>query len=210
MLVSEMLSEIRDHGFDDLTDSRILSFLNDTYFDVCSREAWPFLEATAAATVDASGKLTAPTDVSKVLKLVDTANSRSLAPMRLDSFTGTYSGDLTASGDPFAYFFVGNDLYVYPIPASASLTLRYIGRPDALTVTPDSEPILPTQHHRVVVLGSLVKCYMMEDDFENSAMFTNAYEKRIFDMRQDLWTRNYDRPDVMLDVDEPDDAEYLV
>jgi hypothetical protein len=210
MMVSEMLSEVRDHGFDDLTDSRILSFLNDTYWDICSREAWPFLEATATATVDSTGKVTAPTNIDKVLSINDTGQGRNLQPMRLDAFTDTYSANLTRTGDPFAYFFIGGDLYVYPISTSNSLTIRYIRRPAALTVAPDSEPILPTQHHRVVVLGSLVKCYMMEDDFENASMFTNAYEKRIFDMRNHLWFQQYDRTDTIQDVDGTDDADFLI
>lgn len=210
MQVSEMLAEIRDHGFDDLTDSRILSFLNDTYWDICSREAWPFLEATAAVSVDSNGLVTSPTDIDKVLSLHDTGLGRSLSPMRLDDFSSTYASNLTRTGDPFAYFFIGDDLYVYPIGTSNSLVVRYIRRPAALTVSPDSSPIMPVQHHRAVVLGSLIKCYMMEDDFENASMFTNAYEKKLFDMRNNLWFQQYDRTDTIMDVDEPDDVDYLV
>src|SRR5688572_31941548 len=110
-----MLAEIRDHGFDDLTDSRILSFLNDTYYDICTREPWPFLEATAAVTVNSDGKVTSPTSIDKVLSFHDTGIGRSLTPMRLDDFSTTYSSNLTQTGDPYAYFFIGDELYVYPI-----------------------------------------------------------------------------------------------
>jgi hypothetical protein len=209
VLVSEMLAEIRDHGFDDLTDSRILSFLNDTYYDICTREAWPFLEATASATVNSDGKVTAPTNIDKVLSFHDTGVGRSLSPMRLDDFSSTYASNLTQTGDPYSYYFIGDDVYVYPISSSNSLTVRYIRRPIALTVSPDASPILPIQHHRAVVLGSLVKCYMMEDDFENASMFTNAFEKKLFDMRNNLWFKQYDRTDTIMDVDEPDDVDYL-
>lgn len=210
MLVSEMLSEIRDHGFDDLTDTRILSFLNDTYFDVCSREPWPFLEASAAVTVDAAGKVTSPTNINKVLAIVPTtAGAPRLVPSRLDEFTKAWGSQLSQSGDPHTYFFIGNDLYVYPIPATAALTVRYVRTPDPLTVSPDSSPIIPSRHHRVVVLGGLQKCYVMEDDPDQAATFTNMFEQRIMQMRNDLWMQQYDRTQTLQDLDDEDWVDWL-
>lgn len=204
MLVSEMIAEIRDFGFDDLTDTRLLGFLNDTYWDVCSREPWPFLEATASATVDTSGKVTSPTDIGKVLRLVDTGTGAALQPVRLDDHTGGNAVQLALTGNPDRYFFIGSDVYVYPISTSNSLTIRYVRVPPPLTSTPDSSPILPLRHHRVIVLGSLVKCYMMEDDPDNAALNTNAFEQRISQMRSDLWVQQYDRTQIIQDVDEDD------
>lgn len=211
MLVSEMIAEIRDFGFDDLTDTRLLGFLNDTYWDVCTREPWPFLEATASATVDATGLVTSPTDISKVLSISDTVVGTKLQPQRLDDFTQTNATQLTLTGNPDRYYFIGDQLYVYPLSTSNSLTLRYIRIPAALTSTPDATPILPLRHHRVIVLGSLVKCYMMEDDPENAALNISAYEQKIAQMRSDLWFHQYDRPQVIKDLDTDDDwMDWLV
>jgi hypothetical protein len=202
MLVSEMLSEVRDHGFDDLTDTRILGFLNDTYWDICSREAWPFLEASAALVTDGTGLVTSPDDVSKVLSITaNTAGSPNLQPRDLGEFSKMHGEELALTGTPHTYYFVGNNVYVYPIPASSDHTIRYIRNPDALTVSPDSSPILPTQHHRVIVLGSLVKCYTLEDDPEQAGIFTNMYEQRLMQMRNDLWRRQFDRTDVIVDME---------
>lgn len=209
MLVSEMLAEIRDHGFDDLTDTRLLGFLNDSYWDVCSREPWPFLEATASATVDSNGKVTSPTDIGAVLKFVDTVVGTTLEPMRDDEFLSTNSLITTQTGDPNKYHFVGNDVYVHPISTSNSLTLRYIRIPSALTTSPDATPILPERHQRVIVLGALIKCYFMEDDTDNVAASTNLYEQKISQMRRDLWMRQYDRPDSIQDMDEADWVDWL-
>lgn len=210
MLVSEMLAEMRDHGFDDLTDTRLLGFINDTYYDVVSREPWPFLEKQVVPTVSsADGSVTSPTDIDKVLKLVDTTLGVRLEPKRGDEFLQMYADLLTTTGNPLLYYFVGSQLYVYPIPTSATLKLQYLAIPAALTSTPDSTPILPTRHHRVLVLGSLVKCYMLEDDAENAAVFTNMYEQRIQQMRADLWMRQYDRPDSIQDVDGNDWVDFL-
>lgn len=205
-----MITEIRDHGFDDLTDTRILSFLNDTYFDVCAREPWPFLEKQSALTVNASGVVTSPTDISKIISIVNTTeNMPKLLPWRLDTFTKAYGARLTEAGDPYIYYFLGETLNVWPIPSSATLTARYIRVPAALTVTPDSSPILPARHHRVIVLGSLVKCMNMEDDAENAAVFTNLFEQRLMQMRNDLWMQQYDRTDTIQDLDGADEVDWL-
>lgn len=211
MLVSEMLAEMRDHGFDDLTDTRLLGFINDTYYDVVSREPWPFLEKVAVPTVsNADGSLTAPTDIKQILKLVDTTQGTRLEPMRADEFFQLNANQLALTGNPLLYYFVGAQTYVFPIPTAATLKLQYIATPAALTTTPDSTPILPTRHHRVLVLGALVKCYMLEDDAENAAVFTNMYEQRLQQMRNDLWMRQYDRPDRIEDVDGQDWVDWLI
>lgn len=209
MLVSEMLAEMRDHGFDDLTDARLLGFINDTYYDVISREPWPFLEKEAVPTVDTSGALTTPTDIKQILKLVDTTMGTRLEPMRNDEFLQLNASNLTTTGNPYAYYFIAEQPYVFPIPTTPTLKLFYIATPAALTSTPDSSPILPARHHRLIVLGSLVKCYMLEDDAENAAVFTNMYEQRMTQMRNDLWMQQFDRPDRIENVDEYDWVDWL-
>src|SRR6266545_448531 len=114
-----MINMIRDQGFDDLTDTRILSFLQYSYNDVWSRESWPFKENTSSAlTLNVGGKVTVPADIGKVIKLVDTSQGLALWHQRLDEFTEQNSTQLTLAGDPDRYFFIGNDLYVWPIPTS--------------------------------------------------------------------------------------------
>lgn len=202
MLVSEMFSEVRDHGFDDITDARLLGFVNDTYFDICSRENWPFLELSASATVDATGLVTSPTDIGKVIKVVDSGLGTILEPLRLDSFTAHNAKQLTLTGNPYSYYFIGDSLYVYPISTSNNLTIRYVRIPTALTSSPDSTPILPARHQRTIVLGTLVKCFLLEDDAENAGVFSQMLETRLAQMRDDLWKHQVDRPDTVLDVDE--------
>lgn len=210
MVVSEMLSEIRDHGFDDLTDTRILGFLNAIYRNVCTRYPWPFMERTATLTVNANGLVTSPTDINKIVRIVNTATGQRVRPRRMDDFTSSHSAHLDLGGDPLEYYFIGSQIYVWPISTSAPLTVRYIRRVPALTVSPDAAPILPEDHHDVLILGALIRCYMMEDDFENSAMFTNAFEKRFQDMMADLIIENYDQTDTILDVDETDYVDLLM
>lgn len=209
MLVSEMLAEIRDHGFDDLTDTRLLGFINDAYWNVALREAWPFLEEQAVPTFDSSGKLLTPTDVFAVKGLFNTTSGVNLEPMRRDEFRRRHGMEMTQTGDAQLYYFVGRSLYIWPVPSSPTLVLDYVGTPAALTVTPDATPILPEPFHRLVVLGALVRCYMLEDDPENAQLFRGFFEENVSQIRSAMWFRQYDRTDRIYDVDEPDPVDWL-
>lgn len=207
MLVSEMISEIQDHGFEDLSSARILGWLNDTYLSLCAEEPWPFLEATATPTVNASGLITAPTDINKVLSLTDTSTGTVLIPKRANEFTKMFASNLSLAGSPAYYYYLADSIFIYPIPTTATLNIKYIKVPAALTVSPDSSPIFPSAHHRLVVVGALVKAYAMEDDPEQAAAFMSMYDAQYQKMRQNLWIKwQYDRPDNIEDVFALDDV----
>ena len=205
MLASEMVTEVRDHGFDDLTESRILSFLNDAYLDICSREPWPFLEATATLTVNASGLVTSPTDVQAVLNIYDTTDGGKLEPQRLDDITDLYGTDLDpAAAQARHYYFVGSSIYLYPVPSN-TLKINYIRTPALLTTSPDTSPILPTHAHRLLVTGALAKAAVMEDDPDLAAVYTNMFETRLSQARSAMWMRQYDKTETIQDVFYEDD-----
>lgn len=207
MLVSEMVSEVRDHGFDDLTESRILSFLNDTYLDICSREPWPFLEATATLTVSAAGLVTAPTDIRSILNIYDATNGGKLQPQRLDDISDLYGQNLAESASQARhYYFIAGALYVYPVP-SAVLKANYIKNPAILTASPDTSPILPVHVHRLLVTGALAKAAVMEDDPDLAAVYTNMFETRLSQARSALWMRQYDQPESIQDMFWEDDLD---
>lgn len=202
MLTSEMIADVRAHGFDDTAEATVLSLLNDAYYDVCSREPWPFLEATATLTVDTTtGKITSPTNIQAVLSMSETNSGRSLYPMRLDEFTDTYAASLTRAADAKLYYTIANDYYLYPIPSNGTYVMRYVITPTALTASPDSVPIIPTMHHRVIVMGALAKLAVMEDDPDLSAVYTNMFETRLQQMRGSIWSRQYDEVDTIGVVD---------
>lgn len=204
MNVSDMMAELNDFGFSDITSSRMLSFINDAYWDVCSRENWPFLEKVAVPTVDVSGAITAPTDISKVQRFVDTGLGTRLEPVREDAWALWHANELTKTGNPNSYFFVGEQLFVYPISTSNTLMLSYVSFPPPLTISPDSAPVLPLRHHKVVVWGALVQAYFLEDDADNASFADQQFEARIDKMRNDLWGQQTDRPDTIEDVDGTD------
>ena len=208
MLTSELVEDVRSFGFDDLQDEIILAHLNDAYFDVCSREAWPFLELTATLTVDpTTGEITSPSGIQAVINIVDTTNKVTMIPYRSDDFTQKYVGYLNDTGNAARYYTVGNSFFLHPIPSGNTYVARYIAEPDPLTVSPDATPLLPTMHHRILTLGALARAAIAEDDAELSSFYTDAFERRINRMRQSVWMKQYDRTDVIEDLDWEDYAD---
>ena len=210
-----MILELRDHGFDDLVDSRLLSFLNDTYYEFCSLEVWPFLEtSTAALTTTANNSvLTLPADVRAVLSIVNTTTGNTLSPERRATIVKRFARYLTQVGEPSFYYRIGPAWGVYPVPGSAyNLLIDYVKRPAALTTVItgglDSTPIFPVDHHRVLVLGALARANNMEDDSATGQYYDGLYAAKVDRIRNDLWGWQYDRPDRLIDLFDNDAFDY--
>ena len=210
------LNDIKDamkaHGFTDMLDSDMEAIINDAYFDVCSRDTWPFLEATATVNL-AQGTSIVPTpaDFGSVIAVSLDSASIPLVPVRLDDITKRFTGMLTSTGLPMYYYFIGDQMNVYPVPdAVYSTTFRYLRIPTRLdTTNPGTSdiPLLPDRHRRVILLGALVSANAMEDDTDLAAWFQGQYEHRLQLMTQDLWKKQWDRPEQMFGIN--DEWDYI-
>jgi len=203
-----MIDEMNDHGFTDTSVIRKVALINDTVWDICSREPWPFLEKKLTLTFD--GINTAPTnfpsDFRAAVSLIRTDTGAPLDPERYDVMKRRYGQTLTQSGDPCVYYFLAGKLNVYFLPsAQTTLDLEYLAtHPKLVQASLETDLLIPAQHHRAVVLGSLYKLYDMDDDFDIGASFQAQYEDRITKMRNELWTKQYDRPDRIFGIDDFD------
>ncbi len=200
--VQDLMDAMTDHGFSDTTVARKTELINDAYQDICSREAWPFLEKQAtAATVAGNATLASqPADFSDAISLIIDSTSDILVPMRLDDVTKRFSGSLTQRGKPAYYYFIAGQITLYPVPdAIYSLTLSYVSSPAKLINTTDV-PLLPDRHARAILLGAVASAYDMEDDTDLAMKFDAKFEKRIATMKYDLMTRQFDRPDTVYDM----------
>ena len=215
-LTSDMVLELRDHGFDDttvFTDSRLLSFLNDTYLEFCALEVWPFLEVSSASLVTTVGNkvLITPTDLRAVLGIVNTTTGRIMNPERRETMVKQFASSLTTRGEPGFYYPLGQTINLMRIPdAVYALQFDYVKRPAALTTVItgglDSTPIFPVDHHRVLVLGALSRANSMDNDPATSAFYDQLYQGKIQKIRNDLWGWQYDRPDRIVDIFSENDA----
>lgn len=206
--VQDLLDEINDHGFTDTSVTRKVALINDTVWDICSREPWPFLEGTMLLTFDGTNPYPSnwPSDFRSVLTVVRTDNGDPLDPERYDVMERKWGNQLSSGGQPVIYYFLGDQMRVWYLPgADTTLRLDYLRQHAALTETSvETDILIPAQHHRAILLGTLYKLYDMDDDYDIGASFQAQYEDRILKMRNQLWERQYDRPERIYGIDDFD------
>lgn len=204
--VQDMLDELSDHGFEDTGVPRKLAMLNDTVADISSREPWPFLEATVDLNFDGTSPVPSnfPADFRAALVLVRSDTGQALEWKRADVMYREHGSEMTKSGDPLYFYFIGKELRVWQAPSASTglVHMPYIRtHPTLLQSDTEDAILIPPQHHRVIVLGTLYKLYDMEDDFDLAQRFQAEYEARLATMRSELWVSQYDRPDRIYDID---------
>lgn len=209
MTVQDMIDEFNDHGFTDTGVVRKVALINDTIWDICSREPWPFLEKSAQLDFDgtSASPTNMPADFRAVLSLRRNDNGDPLDPERYDVMARKWGNVLTQTGQPVIYYFLGSALNIWYVPSVGSnvLTLEYLCHQPALNqASVETDFLIPPQYHRAVVLGALYKLYDMDDDFDIGASFQQQYEDRILKMRNELWMRQFDRPDRIYGIDDFD------
>src|SRR6266705_470493 len=160
MNVADILSELDDNGFEDTDVSRKVALINDVIQDVCSREAWPFLEKSSNITLTAGvEQVTLPSDFRAALALVIPGQGV-VMPERQETVTKTYRSGAAATANkavPGLYYFIGSSMYLYPAPnTDYPAILRYL----AVSADVDqngtaADIIIPNRHARVITLGVL-------------------------------------------------------
>lgn len=206
MTPQDILDALSDYGFTDTTTTRKMEKINSTIFDITTREPWPFMELSTTLDFDGTNSVPSnwPADFQSELDIIDLSTGRKLQPMRLQEADAALNLALSQSGTPLYYYFIGRQLNVAPIPPAGTAThrMRYIHiHPAVLQTDPESAILVPKEHHEVVLLGTLVKLYDMEDDTDLSVRFQQLYEKKYSDMRGAVWMRQYDRPDHIVITD---------
>lgn len=210
--VSEILSELGDHGFSDTSTTRKVGVINDTIWEICARSPWPFLEKTVDLTFNGISAVptNVPSDLRAILGLAMKTDGRMLSYYRIeevDKLFGTSGVDTT--GTVFGWYQqAGVPTFVQIPNTSDSIRMRYIMIPPKITdTTLEAGIIIPPRHHRVITLGSLYKLYDMEDDPDLSARFETHYENRIQMMTDDLWHQQYDQPEYIV-ISDPEFDSY--
>lgn len=205
MTLDDMYTEMELYGFDDFEDSQKLLLLNEAYFDIVTREPWPFMEKTIEMTVPSgttqitnNSFANSPADMNAVLSFTDITHDVIMIPERGDVIEKNYKIN-NLNVYPERYYFVGEDLYLYPAPTGdTTYRLYYVRTPIAATDTgQDSDSntyLIPPRHHSIIVYGALVKAFLVNDD-PQAAAFQNMFEQRYQQMRNDAWMQQYDRTD---------------
>lgn len=215
MNVATIMDIFVSYGFetdDEMTDDRKLEALNETYWEVLAREAWPFLQSSVTLAFDGSTMApnNDPGDINSVITAVRTDNGLFLEPWRMDDFYETYAGSLTTAGSPLLYFFEGGNLRVYPVPSSTDAVLiKYMKvAPELTALSVEGDILLPKRYHRsVLVMGTLSKLAVMQDDLEMGQGYGNLFEVAVTRMTDDLLTEQSQRTEF-IHINDPDNWDY--
>lgn len=197
MTIDEILTEISDvWRFADYSSAERLVAVNNTYYDVCRRFPWPFLEATTTLTTSAGDNTpTTPSDMKQIKALVIPAYDVKLQPERRDALLGKFY-DLSTTGIPINYYFIGTTLYLYPTPdAVYSITMDYIKKPTALAGGgAENTILLPAEYHELLTIGAAYRLSVRDTDLQTTSFLRNMFEERLQAMQHDLLTTQIDRP----------------
>lgn len=196
MTGEELAARFRAEGFDYLTTSQALEFINDAYqVDICDAEDWPFLEAETTGS--------APLTISDLRSLKYVGNSVSEVPLRPRD-TGDLNSlnwNLQEAGDPRYYYITGGTtIKVFPTSTN-SLLVRYYKTPAKLTSS--TSPLLPERFHSLIVDGAVARAYENSDDYELAQSKEAKFQTRLGRMREALLGPYLDGPTEFIEVTDP-------
>jgi hypothetical protein len=206
IIMSAWLDTMEDYGFDDLERTTLARLLDDAHKENCLREPWPFLERQETITqAGGDDTLTTTATLGKVISIVNTSDIVTLVPLRTDGQLKDYVYDLTETGIPSHYYFIADQLYLWPIPAATTtIKIRFLTEPTTLTKDSDDTDIIwPSKHDSVILYAALSKAYYINDDPQGSAM-QQVMEARLQVARADLWMKQFDRTDRVIVLDDND------
>lgn len=118
----------------------------------------------AFAAADKSKAL--PTDVYGVLSVRNDTDDTKL--YQLDGWDAQVRAypNRDEQGDPYHYRVLGNNLHLYPVPASAkTIEIFYRASPTAMSADGDT-PGIPVRYHDALVIGALMEAYLDDADYE--------------------------------------------
>lgn len=189
MNAEDLTTEFAARGFDYLSTSRRLIYINDAYLiDVCETENWPFLRASAEGTAPLT-----ISDLRSVEAVVDSTQATKLRPLDQREITDSYDTNLTTTGSPTLYYQTGETtLGVYPSNTSDTLLVTYWKAPAALSGS--ETPILPARFHSLIVDYAVARAYEDSDDYELAQNARENADGRLAKMRESLLGWNRDLP----------------
>lgn len=212
MDIQDILDLTDEQGFDDIDEDLKLHFINMAIEDIAAEAPWPYLEATltvdASSDIDqATGEIEGLTGVARaILKIINTDSfGRKVSWIRRDEHLEAHGSQLADTGDASRYFTFGEKWYVWPIPASGTYVIDYLQLELEVDAdTTESEILLPARKHEAILLRTLYRLYMQDEDLETAGGFKAQYDEYLVRMREDLFKKQYDRPDRIFMIDEDD------
>lgn len=174
MQLSDIRTRCKDRWRDPtnaiLTDANWTAYINDAYSDVkAASPFWPWAQASSSSITIAQGVRSGalPTDVLGVTAVYNVTDQTAMEPVEGSDRPYRIWPDQVEQGVAGAYRLRGSVLEVYPLPdKTTTLKIEYQSVPADLAADADV-PVFPSQFHRMLVAGALVRAY--EDDGASAA-----------------------------------------
>ena len=197
-----MQTEFYARGYDYLNEdtagrTRAKRWLNESYLELCERADWPFLEA------DISGvsPLTI-TDLRQVLSVYD--NTQQIVIPGEDRRTlRDRHNDLTITGTATRWYLEGTIMKLYPVDSAASLRVRYVAIPAALSVDGD-KPVIPNAYQHLIVDGAVLRGMKDSDNYADIASLRQSYEADVGRMMANYLDQNLHGPGFIVSTTGPE------
>lgn len=155
---------------------RIKDWVNEVYLEICNSGYWRFLETEASiTTITGQESYTIATDcqVDRIINIRETETPTYLSRIDFKEIDKSYPDTTqTQQGIPNSYYFVGNKLYLFPIPSSeATIKYRYYKTVTELE-NPTDVPDIPECWKWVLVNGALIRAnqYLQDQSLRDVQM----------------------------------------
>jgi hypothetical protein len=197
----ELTTELAARGFDYLSTSRRLQYVNAAYLvDLCETENWPFLHASKEGTAPLT-----VSDLRSIESVIDSTQTTRLSPLDPRELTESVDTSLTTKGTPSFYYLDAESIVsVYPANTTDTILVRYWKAPEALTGT--ASPVLPSRFHSLIVDYAVARAYEDSDDFELAQNARENADGRLAKMRESLLGWNRDLPGEYIAIVDPGTA----
>jgi hypothetical protein len=214
--VSDLYDHLSAHGFTDVLDADLNFILNGVVLDV-NRELPFYLDATndvgwdeGSDTPRTTGDDSWPQNVSAIKKLINPTTGTIILPEEHEYLMMRYANTLTQLGEPFFYYFIGEELHVFPIPdADLTLNMSYVQFQIELDQDSDEDDIiLPARYHFTILKAGMLKgLYAMEDDYNAAGYWSNQFDASMLQALMEINMKQLDRPARIYTDDAQDYAE---
>lgn len=211
MDVSEAITVINAHGFEDTDDTMKMWAINDAIWEIDGLEPWPYLLKTLNLNFDGTNPYPSnlPTDLGRVKWLTRLSDGQPIFPERIETIRSRYgqSSIIGQSGAPEVFYFVGTQLRFWPVPpngTSVALLDYRAFQPKLTTTSVEANILMPARYHTAWVFGALKRLYDGDDDPELGAVKNQDKEDRVAKMRADLLQQQEMRADVVFMTDNDD------
>ncbi len=206
MNVQQIVDTAQLHGFEDISDNDVLTFLNLTYQDLCGSFFWEFLTKRATVPTVQGQENLGIADLRAIQAIRNLTYDAPLEPLTQQEVVKRRY-DLT-QGQVLGYYIShshttnSKDVYLRSVPAGVyQLYVVYYRNPADLTLSDAATAIaVPIPGHEVLLNGLLYRLYKMNDDIGQMQLHKSLYDQGVANLMLLDGQSQVDRPETVDDL----------